>query len=77
MNHPSPLAWSYIVLFGGFAIVLIAFGVAIRGKKRLREENPKLTALDDRLGRGEITREEYQRHRAEILIEEHEKHRAA
>ena len=40
MSHPSPLAWSYIVLFGGFAIVLIAFGVAIRGKKHLREENP-------------------------------------
>jgi uncharacterized membrane protein len=77
INHPSPLAWSYLVLFSGVAIILLAFGMAIRGKRDDRKANPKLSALEDRFSRGEITQEEYQRRRAEILIEEYEKHRVA
>ena len=77
LNHPSPLAWSYWVLLGGFAIVLIAFGVALRGKRNLRDADPRLTALENQLERGEITQESYERRRAEILIENYEKHRAA
>jgi uncharacterized membrane protein len=77
INHPTPLAWSYIVLFGGLAIVFVAFGIAIRARRNQREENPRLEALDDQLSRGEISQETYDRLRAEILIEEYDRHRAA
>jgi hypothetical protein len=77
MNHTSPIAWSYLVLFGGFALVLIALGFALRDKRNARRSNPRIAALDDQLLRGEIDQEAYSRRKAEIVIEEYEKHRAA
>ena len=77
INHPTPLAWSYIVFFGGFAIILVAFAYAIRSRRNQHEENPRLKTLTDQLARGEISQESYDRRRAEILIEEYDRHHAA
>lgn len=77
MSHPTPLAWSYIVLFGGIAIVLIAFAIAVRSRRNASTRDPRLAALEDELSHGEISREDYEKRRAEIIIEQSEKHRAA
>ena len=77
MNHPSPLAWSYLVLFAGIAIVFISIAYALRDRRNPPHENPRIAALDDQLARGEIDQEIYSRRKAEILIEEYQKHRAA
>lgn len=77
MNHPSPLAWSYLVLFAGIAIVFISIAYALRDRRSPPHESPRITALDEQLARGEIDQETYSRRKAEILIEEYQKHRAA
>lgn len=77
MGHPTPLAWSYIVLFGGVAIVLLAIAVAFRSNRNSGPENSRLASLEEKLMQGTISREEYERERARIIAEQYEKHRAA